>query len=793
MEKLNIEKIFNNYSDSSPISAIPKRLSYDLLNNSTERASKKRKLSENDSGTTLNSSKNDKSFSNDSSSFNLTSMPSSPWEHTRMKADLIESKSRVTLLKKEIEHLNTVSASTELKYRHQISSLEKQNTYNTNKISDLEKHLSVIRKRENATREELVKCKNSLNIQKQSYDDQVYQLQRDYNELEETFTETCSDLKSEVRELNQQISETDEQLSMTKEELENYKQINETLQDKADNYDKIKKELDELREKYTESESKIKALEYEVGSYGDWKNLSKVSHQRIANYKDLEKEVHRLREETKNLHDIIGNKMLLEEQVTDLKTRLEHYEKNNTDVVSLKVQITELEKQLNEWKKVANDFSTNKAITAATITPIILRSQYEQILQKDLILANEKSSVKNEKTQIENEITGLRVENEQLIRQSDELKKTLKQYQTALPRLQKKLTLITRERDCWKQLLDNYEKDLTITSSSALNNPDSQIRARIEMLEKTVGGYKELCAKLETELQENKNLPDLALENALNNEQYEILRKEIMQLTSENEKLRKRKNELELEMDNHTLRAEINRGLSKVVHLVQNPADEAYAEHANEIEKLQAEIERLKLKVKKLEEGNEEMTMRLNDTNMTMNIKEVNTLKAQIQSLESKNQHIKEVYKAAALEFREVCYMLFGYRIDRVGNTNYRISSMYAESADEYLNFNVNENGSVLNMLETQYSISLGDMMQTHLASHGSFPAFLSTLTLELFNRTTVMMKPVQQKAQESEQEDEQVQELPQKSESVVEENETVKEVVEKIEVEQIDEQGKEN
>lgn len=112
-------------------------------------------------------------------------------------------------------------------------------------------------------------------------------------------------------------------------------------------------------------------------------------------------------------------------------------------------------------------------------------------------------------------------------------------------------------------------------------------------------------------------------------------------------------------------------------------------------------------------------------------------MKNQIQSLESKQQHYKEIYRAASLEFREVIYLLFGFRVDRIGNNNYRISSVYADNEEEYLNFRLNDMGE-LDMLETDYSLTLEEMVTNYLAKHHSMPAFLSSLTLDLFNRTTV-------------------------------------------------------
>lgn len=62
---------------------------------------------------------------------------------------------------------------------------------------------------------------------------------------------------------------------------------------------------------------------------------------------------------------------------------------------------------------------------------------------------------------------------------------------------------------------------------------------------------------------------------------------------------------------------------------------------------------------------------------------------------------------------------------------------MYAEAENEYLNFRLSESG-VLDMLETEYSSSLSEMIGVYLREQHSLPAFLCTLTVELFNRTTM-------------------------------------------------------
>jgi mitotic spindle assembly checkpoint protein MAD1 len=52
-------------------------------------------------------------------------------------------------------------------------------------------------------------------------------------------------------------------------------------------------------------------------------------------------------------------------------------------------------------------------------------------------------------------------------------------------------------------------------------------------------------------------------------------------------------------------------------------------------------------------------------------------------------KRMHETFKSMSQEFREVCYMLLGYRIDRVKPKLYRLSNMYAESPNDHLMFEV--------------------------------------------------------------------------------------------------------
>lgn len=144
-------------------------------------------------------------------------------------------------------------------------------------------------------------------------------------------------------------------------------------------------------------------------------------------------------------------------------------------------------------------------------------------------------------------------------------------------------------------------------------------------------------------------------------------------------------------------------------------------------------VERLKRKIKNMEEGLEGSKL----ADLTMCIKDAQTLKEQIKTLETQNQRLKDFFKSSTQEFRNVTHMLLGYKIDRMTNSQYKLTSMYADSKDDFICFQLNPDGS-LNLLETGFSASLDSMVDLHLRQQKSIPVFLSAITIDLFSNRTM-------------------------------------------------------
>lgn len=60
-----------------------------------------------------------------------------------------------------------------------------------------------------------------------------------------------------------------------------------------------------------------------------------------------------------------------------------------------------------------------------------------------------------------------------------------------------------------------------------------------------------------------------------------------------------------------------------------------------------------------------------------------------MESAELKNQRLKEVFQTKIQEFRKVCYTLTGYQIDVTTESQYRLTSQYAEHKTDCLIFKV--------------------------------------------------------------------------------------------------------
>lgn len=174
---------------------------------------------------------------------------------------------------------------------------------------------------------------------------------------------------------------------------------------------------------------------------------------------------------------------------------------------------------------------------------------------------------------------------------------------------------------------------------------------------------------------------------------------------------------------------------SKIIHLKCNPASAQAAAKQLEFDKLKKENERLKARIEVLESGvDADVTRRQDEAVNTA--QQLEELTKKVEEYKVREEKILTSFRKTAREFREVCYLLTGYRIDALRDGKYGLSSMYAEREEDKLYFHVGPDGTI-ELLRNDYSDKLSEFVKTYLENADSFPAFLSAITLDLFKSST--------------------------------------------------------
>eukprot|EP00752_Nemacystus_decipiens_P012084 g10714.t1 len=183
----------------------------------------------------------------------------------------------------------------------------------------------------------------------------------------------------------------------------------------------------------------------------------------------------------------------------------------------------------------------------------------------------------------------------------------------------------------------------------------------------------------------------------------------------------------------------------KVLHFKDNPAARAAKAHKEET----------KRKLQALTEENKRLTQQLESAgggtmDASMSADGVSILGASgmrgadIPDAKKFSLRLKEMYKERINYYRQTIYLLTGYRIDLMKDPTrqmLRLRSMYAEQESDCLLFQQKEQnqGGGLELVETPFAVQHMDKIDGFLRKCDSIPAFLSSLTIELFEKQTLL------------------------------------------------------
>lgn len=157
------------------------------------------------------------------------------------------------------------------------------------------------------------------------------------------------------------------------------------------------------------------------------------------------------------------------------RRRLEHTEKVEQLAAVLETKRCELTHRLQEYETIGINGG-----------PVAIKRELNRLQQAEVDLRAEEGQLRSKLDALLRESQGLSKNYEDAKRLANDVTSSKEKLNKLVSRLQKKMILVTRERDSYRQQLDWYEKELTMDGNNTMTE-------RIPALERTIDGYRYTC------------------------------------------------------------------------------------------------------------------------------------------------------------------------------------------------------------------------------------------------------------------------------------------------------------
>ncbi|XP_072692827.1 mitotic spindle assembly checkpoint protein MAD1 isoform X2 [Canis lupus baileyi] len=703
------------------------------------------------------------------------------------RAEWIRSKSQVVQVEREKIQMELSHKRARVELERAASTSARRYEREVDRNQELLTRIRQLQEREAEAEEKMKEQLERHRMCKQSLDTAGQKL-REKEEGLAAAGETINALKGRVSELQWSVMNQEMQVKSLESEKQELKEQLALQHKKCQEANQKVQELQAIQEARADQEQRIRDLEQKLSLQEQDASVVKNMKSELMRLPKMERELKQLREESAYLREMRETNGLLREELEGLRRRLGRQEKMQESLVVLELEKERLLAKLQSWEQLEQ--STGLSISLLWMpgvqalglqptkrgpstwrgasdclrpgsgqlpsrrTPEDLSRFVVDLQQRELALQDRNNAITSSARGLEKVRQQLQEEVRQVSSQLLEERKKRETQEALARRLQKRVLLLTKERDGMRAILGSYDSELTSAEYSPqltrrmreaedmvqkVHAHSSEIEAQLSQALEELGGQKQRADMLEMEVKMLQSQSSTAEQSfPLSREEVSSLRLKIEELEGERSRLEEDKKMLEMQLERFTLQGNYDQSRTKVLHMSMNPASVAKQRLREDQARLQEECEQLRELVRTLERGGP-VPANLEAAAGLPSSKEVAELRKQVESAELKNQRLKEVFQTKIQEFRKVCYALTGYQIDITTENQYRLTSMYAEHKADCLIFKATgTSGTKMQLLETAFSRTIQELIELHLLHQDSIPAFLSALTLDLFSRQTV-------------------------------------------------------
>uniref|UniRef100_A0A8C3WXE6 Mitotic arrest deficient 1 like 1 n=1 Tax=Catagonus wagneri TaxID=51154 RepID=A0A8C3WXE6_9CETA len=414
--------------------------------------------------------------------------------------------------------------------------------------------------------------------------------------------ETISALKGRVSELQWSAMNQEMQVKRLESEKQELKEQLDLQHKKWQEANQKVQELQAIQEARADQEQRIKDLEQKLSLQEQDAVIVKNMRSELVRLPVVERELRQLREENACLRETQEASGLLREELEGLQRRLGRQEKLQENLVALELEKERLLAKLQSWERL--DQTTGLSIR----TPEELSRFIVELQQRELALKDRNSTITSSARGLEKALLQLQEEVRQAGSQLLEERKKRETHEALARRLQKRVLLLTKERDGMRAILGSYDSELAPAEYAP------QLARRLREAEDTAQKVHAHSSELEVSV-----LPSVRLEMELkmlrsqagpaeqgflfSREEVSALRLKVEELERERSLLEDGKKQLEAQLERLTLQGDYDQSRTKVLHLSLNPASAARRQLREDQQRLQEECERLRELVRALEAG----------------------------------------------------------------------------------------------------------------------------------------------------------------------------------------------
>lgn len=457
----------------------------------------------------------------------------------------------------------------------------------------------------------------------------------------------------------------------------------------------------------------------------------------------------------------------LTRQNDDMKERLKEMIQHKERAITSQRRIKQLEKELQSvthqveegaetqrrWMKFRDEIVQEGLIEGSAVIKGVgsssLPPEISTVVRKFQTLKRKVIEIESENSRIsqlsEAHLRRCKVLEAQLSEKSQsisQLEKDIRDSRASIDQLELENRKVLAQEKIWRReaaelrsLLDTYDQQETSQSkmpSMATENVAGlqvSLKSARDEIKLLTDANKMLESKLE-EMKSEQSTAKAEHERVL--EKFQKLRSALMEERAKAESAEARACQAETLAGKGAYNAETTR----VVHLETNPLMEAVRE------KFQAEIDALKLQLEAAQDRRASKSPSVGTTTPASR----GSLGSAGTDVDVQKMHtrLKERFRMQIALFREGVYLLTGFKIDMIDadsdSPQFRVRSVYGEREGDHLMFRWPKKKQTLEIMGTEMAqllMSERSPCSVYIRQFNSFPAFLASVTMQLFEQQT--------------------------------------------------------